>query len=153
MIYSKDIKVIKAIFMAILAWGLISVIFPSKAQAQSLGNVITGIGEATGVIPRHCRFSAIQASCYVNHANQLNAQREFRRQRQIEQENRRREQEIRRANALQRACDLGDRLSCESVQRIQGRGLPRTEQQIKLDRALAEACRAGDRASCSRLRR
>jgi len=148
--FTQDINAQKAVILAVLAWAIMAAMFPSKAHAQSLGDIVTDIAEVTGVVPRHCRYGSavIQANCYVGHVERTSQQRQYQRERRASETTQRMQQQMRRADALQRACDLGDQTSCISAGRVRGQT---SERQYELARALLEACRAGDRASCARL--
>lgn len=136
----------KFLVLAAIAFGTIT---SAPAAGQSLDGLIRVIGGGRGIsdaIGRNCSGGGMsQFSCQARRLDSVSRQFDTQR-RQMESRRRQREQQYSRVNqALQRACKLGDRESCDRA------GPALDQKQTQLQQALRQACDAGDRRSCSRI--
>lgn len=127
---------------------------PASAQLGGIIGILNGGRDIGSTVTYGCSGQGLsQIGCQLQRANSIGQQVEYQRQsmRQRRQANeQRRQAEVQRERridqALARACQAGDRASCDRARPVAD---PR---QDDLRQALLEACDAGDDLSCDRVR-
>lgn len=123
----------------------------ASPAAADPANDLLEIGRVIGVVPYGCRYGSelYRASCLARIAERT-VQESNRRERSQAQANVERMIGIQNAStALSKACDAGDRWSCNRAAQLRSQVNSRS---VEVTKALGQACRSGDYASCRRLR-